>query len=65
MEKIEKLVKQLDDFNLEIRKKGLQELKVLTEQGIVKTAPGRGWVNLHGHTFFSFNAYGFSPSRFL
>ncbi len=65
MEKIEKLVKQLDDFNPEIRKKGLQELKVLTEQGVVKTAPGRGWVNLHGHTFFSFNAYGFSPSRFL
>src|SRR5450759_1979318 len=65
MEKIEKLVKQLDDFNPEVREKGLRELKTLTEQGVVKTAPGRGWVNLHGHTFFSFNAYGFSPSRFL
>ena len=65
MEKIEKLVQQLDDFDPEVREKGLRELKTLTEQGIIKTAPGRGWVNLHGHTFFSFNAYGFSPSRFL
>jgi len=39
MEKIEKLVKQLDDFNPEVREKGLRELKALTEQGVVKTAP--------------------------
>jgi len=65
MQKKEKLIAQLDDFDPEVRKKGLRELKALTEQGAVKTAPGRGWVNLHGHTFFSFNAYGFSPSRFL
>ncbi|MFA5393307.1 MAG: hypothetical protein WC081_04465 [Candidatus Ratteibacteria bacterium] len=65
MDKTEKLIKQLDDFNPGIRKKALQELKALTDQGVVKTAPGRGWVNLHAHTFFSFNAYGFSPSRFL
>ena len=65
MKKLEKLIKELDDFNPEVREKTLRELKALTEQGIIKTAPGRGWVNLHGHTFFSFNAYGFSPSRFL
>jgi hypothetical protein len=65
MEKIEKLVQRLDDFNPEVRGKALRELKALAEQGVVKTAPGQGWVNLHGHTFFSFNAYGFSPSRFL
>lgn len=65
MEKIEKLVQQLDDFDPGVRKKRLRELKTLAEQGMVKTAPERGWVNLHGHTFFSFNAYGFSPSRFL
>jgi len=65
MEKVEKLVKQLDNFNPEVREKALRELKALTEQGVIKRAPGQGWVNLHGHTFFSFNAYGFSPSRFL
>ncbi|MFH2069094.1 MAG: hypothetical protein ABII89_06520 [Candidatus Omnitrophota bacterium] len=65
MEKIKKLVRQLDDFDPESREKALRELKTLAEKGVVKTAPGRGWVNLHGHTFFSFNAYGFSPSRFL
>ena len=62
---MEKLIKELDDFDPKIREKALRELKTLAEQGKIKTAPGRGWVNLHGHTFFSFNAYGFSPSRFL
>jgi len=62
---MEKLIKQLDDFDPEIREKTLRELKALAEKGEVKRAPERGWVNLHGHTFFSFNAYGFSPSRFL
>jgi hypothetical protein len=65
MEKVEKLKQQLDDFNPETRKKALRELKALADQGTIKVTPGRGWVNLHGHTFFSFNAYGFSPSRFL
>ena len=62
---MEKLIKQLDDFDPEIREKALRELKALAEKGMVRIAPDRGWVNLHGHTFFSFNAYGFSPSRFL
>ena len=65
MEKSEELVKKLGDFNPETREKALRELKALAEKGEIKTAPNRGWVNLHAHTFFSFNAYGFSPSRFL
>jgi hypothetical protein len=31
-------------------------------RGEIETAPGRGAVNMHCHTFFSYNAYGHSPS---
>lgn len=42
----------------------LDELCRAAERGdIALPAPG-GFINLHAHTFFSYNAYGYSPSKF-
>lgn len=51
----------LDDFNIEIRRQALDELKNMPAD-----TPDSGGtaVNLHAHTFFSYNAYGYSPSHF-
>ncbi|MBM4456640.1 MAG: hypothetical protein FJ011_02555 [Chloroflexi bacterium] len=40
----------------------LTELAALTEAGKIETAAERPAVNMHCHTFFSFNAYGYSPA---
>jgi len=40
----------------------LAELVALADRGEVACAPEHGAVNLHCHTFFSFNAYGHSPA---
>ncbi len=40
----------------------LAELVDLAGRGRIETAPESGIVNLHCHTFFSFNAYGYSPA---
>jgi len=53
---------QLNDFDPHVRTKALAELKTLAEQGHISRMPPRDVVNMHCHTFFSFNAYGYSPS---
>jgi hypothetical protein len=60
----EQLVKQLDSFDAQERRAALEELAQLARDGDVPLKPRRGEVNLHCHTFFSYNAYGYSPSRF-
>ena len=40
----------------------LKELAALAERGEVQCEPVKDVVNMHCHTFFSFNAYGFSPA---
>jgi hypothetical protein len=61
---IEKLEQQLDSFNPEQRKNALLALceKVKTGQTLLHD-PGTS-VNLHCHTCFSYNTYGYSPSKF-
>lgn len=51
----------LDDFDIEIRKQALVELKKISSD--VSSDDGIE-VNLHAHTFFSYNAYGYSPSHY-
>ncbi len=51
----------LDDFDIEIRKQALFELKKISSD--VSSDDGED-VNLHAHTFFSYNAYGYSPSHY-
>jgi len=56
------LEQALNDFFLETRLDALAELVALVEAGAVQVEPERDVVNMHCHTFFSFNGYGHSPA---
>jgi len=61
---IEELEQKLDNFDSAERKQALSALCEKVQSGeIVLPEPGRE-VNLHCHTFFSYNSYGYSPSKF-
>jgi hypothetical protein len=55
----------LDDFDYSIREKNLLELsKTLTlHQYNNNNTSTTKWTNMHYHTFYSFNAYGYSPQH--
>jgi hypothetical protein len=55
------LEKQLNHFDQAVREKALHEINGLVESGQIGTAPVQNAVNMHCHTFFSFNGYGYSP----
>ncbi len=61
---IEHLERKLDSFNAEERKEALQELCAMAEAGKINLPEPGTDVNIHCHTFFSFNTYGYSPSKF-
>ncbi len=55
---------ELNDLNPERRRSALDQLLDRVRQGeVVFPEPGHA-VNLHCHTFFSFNGYGYSPTFF-
>jgi len=58
------LVEQLDSFDPKLRWDALKRLKALASKGQIPVSPPKPEVNLHCHTFFSYNARGYSPSRF-
>jgi len=61
---IEELEHKLDSFEPIERKKALTALCEKVKAGEI-TLPETGTdVNLHCHTFFSYNTYGYSPSKF-
>ena len=60
----EQLERELDDFDRGRRSEALRRLWRAAERGEVAVAEPGDDVNLHAHTFFSYNAYGFSPSKF-
>ncbi len=61
---IDELECKLDSFNSAERKEALLSLLGLIEQRkIILPEPGTD-INLHCHTFFSYNTYGYSPSKF-
>jgi len=60
----EQLEQQLDSFDAAQRKDALAQLWNLASTGKIALAEPGGDVNLHSHTFFSYNAYGYSPSKF-
>ena len=62
MASVSVLETQLNDFSPAVRTRALSELAVLAQQGAVDLETEREVANLHCHTFFSFNAYGYSPS---
>jgi len=56
------LEKKLNDFAPPTRAEALAELASLARQGTVSLEPEGDVVNMHCHTFFSFNGYGYSPT---
>ena len=62
MELIAELESKLDDFDPGVRGQALQELASQVRQGNVARAPQAELANMHCHTFFSFNALGYSPT---
>lgn len=65
MEKnIETREQALDSFDFPARQKALAGLQEMVRSGQVKLPPATPLVNMHAHTFFSYNAYGYSPTRF-
>jgi hypothetical protein len=61
---IEELERKLDSFNPPERKEALLALCKKVGAGEINLPPAGTDVNLHCHTFFSYNAYGYSPSKF-
>lgn len=55
---------QLDSFDPEVRKTALAELIRRSRSGAVQHPSELPIHNLHGHTFYSYNCYGYSPSRY-
>jgi hypothetical protein len=56
------LENSLNSFDLTTRSAALAELVALAEAGKVQCEAEQPVVNMHCHTFFSFNAYGHSPT---
>jgi hypothetical protein len=53
---------QLNDFSSSVRARAISELAALARREAIALEPEGEVANLHCHTFFSFNAYGYSPS---
>lgn len=60
---VEKLEQQLDSFNPPERKEALCTLLKLVESGKIQLPPTGTDINLHFHTFYSYNACGYSPTK--
>ena len=63
--KIAELEGRLDRFDAGERAAALEELAGLAERGRVRLAEPADRVNLHSHSFYSFNALGYSPSHIV
>ena len=60
--RIANLEQELNDFDPVARRRALVELVSLASNGQVPLEPETEIANMHCHSFFSFNAYGFSPT---
>ncbi len=61
---IKELEQKLDSFNATEREQALSVLFEKIEAGQITLPESGTGVNLHCHTFFSYNIYGYSPSKF-
>ena len=61
---LEKLEHELDSFDPQQRKNALLVLYEKVEAGQINLPETGTDVNIHCHTFFSYNTYGYSPSKF-
>jgi hypothetical protein len=58
------LEEQLDSFDAPQRGQALMALCRQVTEGKITLPPAGSFPNLHAHTFFSYNAYGYSPTKF-
>ncbi len=63
MQNIEKLEHQLDSFDAADRKEGLAALWAMAQTGDIELPSNGTDVNLHLHSFYSYNACDYSPSK--
>ena len=63
MSSVEILEKKLDSLNQNERKAALKELVEKSSTGKIELPPLGNAINVHCHTFYSYNAYGYSPSK--
>lgn len=61
---IEALEQRLDSFDPHKRREALVALCEAVKAGTVCMPEPSQAINLHSHTFFSYNAYGYSPSKY-
>jgi hypothetical protein len=59
---ISALETDLNDFDPGVRAHALSQLRTLAQGDSSQFAPESAVANMHAHTFFSFNAYGHSPT---
>ncbi len=62
-ERLLKLEADLDSFDSKQRKSSVEAFKKMAEGGELSCKHESPEHNMHCHTFFSYNGYGFSPSR--
>jgi hypothetical protein len=60
----ESLERELDSFDTARRRDALLTLCGLAKEGQIALPQSGTDVNLHAHTFYSYNAYGYSPSKY-
>ncbi len=56
------LEQQLNDFDPQVRSEALDALLDLVEAEVITLPPPAEVANMHCHTFFSYNGYGYSPT---
>ena len=61
---VEELERKLDSFDPDERKQALTALIEKAEAGEIDLSEPGTDVNMHCHTFFSYNTYSYSPSKF-
>lgn len=64
-ERIAELEARLDSFDRPARDAALEELIALVEKGVILLPEPEPKVNLHAHSFYSFNALGYSPTHIV
>ncbi|MFC2015357.1 hypothetical protein ACFLUM_00290, partial [Chloroflexota bacterium] len=62
MDQVTELEDNLNNFDPVVRGDALDELVSLAQDGTIELPSETGVVNMHAHTFFSFNALGHSPT---
>jgi hypothetical protein len=62
LDELKAFEQELNSFDAETRRLALNELAELAVNGKIKLDPPTDAHNLHCHTFFSYNGYGYSPS---